>query len=71
VLVTNREADEDTALAIELTIMAKEFHTLPHTGGLLDQDYRTIQLLRAGLHGLSKKAEREKNQAEAKAHRGR
>lgn len=70
-LVMNREADEETEFAIELTGLCKELHVLPGPGGLLEQDAYYVHLLKAGLRGINKKneVETEKQKAQAKAKR--
>lgn len=40
------EATREVADAIELYVMCKTFHTLPHSGGLLDQDCYNVWLLK-------------------------
>jgi len=57
----SRQPDDETALAIELTVLCKELHVLPKAGGLLDQDPYHIHLLKAGLSALREKAAKEAN----------
>ena len=45
--------------AIELTSLATRLHVLPRAGGLLDQDYYHIKLLRAGIRAFEKAEELE------------
>lgn len=56
----NRYTDDEVELAIELTFMCREFNVLPQPGGLLDQDYYLIRLLKAGVHGIGKLEERKR-----------
>lgn len=53
-MIANREADEEVQLAVELTSLATRLHVLPRSGGLLDQDYYHIKLLRAGILAFEK-----------------
>lgn len=55
----NREPDDEVALAIELTELCEALNVLPRAGGILDQDYYHIILLRAGLRAFSIKRERD------------
>ena len=72
-MLTNREADEEVQLAIDLTALATRLHVLPQAGGLLDQDYYYIKLLRAGIRAFEKKEEQEykkaKSDAKSRSHR--
>jgi hypothetical protein len=62
--VLNREPDEEAALAIDLAVLCSELHVLPRAGGVLDQDPYELGLLRAGLSGLNKRAERDRARSE-------
>ena len=53
-MVLNRDADEEVVLAMELTELCQSLRVLPRAGGLLDQDYYHIVLLRAGLRARAK-----------------
>ena len=58
-MISNREQDEEVQRAIELTSLATRLHVLPRAGGLLDQDYYHIKLLRAGIRAFEKAEELE------------
>jgi hypothetical protein len=53
-VILNREADPEVILAMELAELCQGLGVLPRTGGLLDQDYYHIVLLRAGLRAAAK-----------------
>lgn len=55
-MITNREPDEEVLLALELAELCQGLGVLPRAGGLLDQDYYHVVLLKAGLRGIAKKA---------------
>ena len=57
----NAEADAEVELAADLAYFAKVCKVLPRAGGLLDQDYYHVLLMRFGLEAL---AEREKLDAD-------
>lgn len=43
--------------AIEIAGLCKELGVLPRAGGLLDQDWYHVRLLKAGLYGIAKHEE--------------
>jgi hypothetical protein len=52
----SRQADEDVALAIELTSMCEIFHCLPGPGGLLDQDPKLLYMMREVIFAKGEKS---------------
>jgi len=68
-LLTNRQADDDVLLALDLAMLGKQLKVLPRSGGLLDQDYYHILLLKAGLQAMAKKEKRDIEEAKAKNRR--
>lgn len=58
-MVLSRAPDAETALAIEIAAICKEYRVLPHEGGLLDQDPYHVLMLKAYSMALGEKAERE------------
>lgn len=66
----NRPPDDEVILAVELTQFCKAFHVLPRAGGVLDQDYYIITLLRAGLRAFDKKEQIEVENARREARSG-
>jgi hypothetical protein len=58
-VVLSRAPDEETALAIELGLLCKEYRVLPHAGGLLDQDPYHVLVLRAVASAQAEKAQRD------------
>lgn len=53
----NRPPDDEVAFAIELTNLCEQLHSLPRAGGILDQDYYHIVLIKAGLRAFNMKRE--------------
>jgi hypothetical protein len=56
---------------MELTSLCKELGALPREGGLLDQDYYHVVLMRSVLTAVNEKDQKDRKEAEskAKAHR--
>jgi hypothetical protein len=50
-------------------MLGKQLKVLPRSGGLLDQDYYHILLLKAGLQAMAKKEKRDIEEAKAKNRR--
>lgn len=63
-----REPDEEVNLALDLAALCESTHSLPRTGGVLDQDPYHLVLLRAGLYGLNKRKEFEQQKANQRRH---
>jgi hypothetical protein len=55
----SREADDETYLAIDLTGMCRSLGVLPRPGGVFDQDWYHIALLKAGLRAFNLKEEQD------------
>lgn len=51
--------DEETALAIETTVMCQQLNTLPRAGGLYDQDSYLIYLMQCVITVQNEKQERD------------
>jgi hypothetical protein len=68
--LTNRPADPEVALAINMTNLCRELHVLPRAGGLMDQDSYHVYLIQETLAVLQEKerkeVEAEKSRARAK-----
>jgi hypothetical protein len=68
-VVMSREADAEVELATELAYFAKELGVLPVAGGLFDQPYYYMMLIKAGLRAFEKKQEHENSKAKSEAKR--
>lgn len=62
----SREADEEVAFAVDISSLCKALQVLPRLGGLLDQDWYHVALLRAGLRAFNIKEERDNESARHK-----
>lgn len=63
------QPDEETYRAVELASLCKELKALPGPGGLYDQDWYHVYLLKGGLAGMHAKEERELEKAKSEAKR--
>lgn len=61
--------DDEVYRAVELAQLCKELKVLPGPGGLYDQDWYHVYLLKGGLYGIHAKEERELEKAKAEAKR--
>lgn len=55
----NAEPDEEVSLAIELGQMCQDLAVLPRAGGLFDQDYYHVILIRSALTVFAEKAQKD------------
>jgi hypothetical protein len=62
----NREPDDETAAAINLTILCQKFKQLPRPGGVLDQDAYHVHLLQTVLQVIEEKREMEEKRSKAR-----
>jgi hypothetical protein len=62
-VVLNKPPDDEVELAAELAYFFKEGGALPGAGGLFDQDYYHMMLIKAGLAALAEKEKRESKKA--------
>jgi hypothetical protein len=66
----NRTPESDAEpRAIEMASLCKTLHTLPRAGGLYDQDWYHVALLKAGLYAIGKKEQRDQKEQEAQIKR--
>lgn len=55
----SRDPDDEVFLAVELSSLCKALGVLPRPGGILDQDWYHVALLKAGLRAFKIKEERD------------
>jgi len=60
-VVLDAKADHEVAFAMDMYSLCKQFKVLPRAGGLLDQDYYHIVLLRGVTRAVAIREERERN----------
>jgi len=61
----NRDADPETAFAINMVRMCQAMHCLPEQGGLFDQDSYFVYLLGLVMEADHEKAELDKRRGKA------
>ena len=64
-VVLSRPPDDEVAFAVDMASLCRALQVLPRSGGILDQDWYHVALLRAALRAFHIKEERE---AEAARH---
>ena len=57
---------DEAVMALDMTILCREFHVLPGPGGLLDQDSYAVYLMENALQVLSEHEKRELDQQKHK-----
>ncbi len=65
----SRESDAEVDMAVELASMCKALKVLPRPGGLLDQDWYHVKLIKAGMRAFSILEEKQAKEQQAKAKR--
>lgn len=59
----SREPDDEVNLAVEIAGLCKALGVLPRSGGLLDQDWYHVALIRGALRAFDIKEERDNRAA--------
>lgn len=60
----SRDADDEVAFAVDMASLCKVLGVLPRPGGLLDQDWYHVSLLRAALRAFALKEEQDTRAAQ-------
>lgn len=54
----SRDPDEEVSFAVDMTSLCKALGVLPRSGGLLDQDWYHIALMKAAIRAFNIKEDR-------------
>jgi len=65
-LDNKKDVTSDVIDAINITILCQEMHSLPHDGGILDQDQLIMRKMNIVLSAQAEKHELEKEQKDRK-----